>query len=57
MNKNWQIRNYRNKRATGNEFTKKKFLGFLNGKRHYSVGRGSQFFTQRAPEGEVWDYE
>ena len=51
------IKNYDNKRATGENFRKKIFLGFIEGKRHYSIGRGSKYFDQCPPKGEAWDYE
>jgi hypothetical protein len=53
----WHIKNYDDKRATEENFRKKIFLGFLEGKRHYSIGRGSEYFDQRPPKGEAWDYE
>ena len=54
---NWHIKNYDDKRATGDRFRKKVFLGFLNGKKHYSIGKGSKYWDERPPKGEVWDYE
>ena len=54
----WHIKDYDKKRAIGDKnFRKKIFLGFLNGKKHYSIGRGSIYFSQRQPKDEVWDYE
>jgi len=54
---NWHIKSYGEKRVTGENFRKKIFLGFLDGKRHYSIGRGSKYFNQYPPKGEAWDYE
>jgi hypothetical protein len=54
---NWHIKYYDGKRAIGDRFRKKVFLGFLNGKKHYSIGRGSKYWDQRSPIGEAWDYE
>jgi hypothetical protein len=38
----WHIKNYGAKRATGDRFRRKVFLGYLNGKKHYSIGKGSK---------------
>jgi len=53
----WHISNYDEKRATGDDYRKKVFLGFLEGKKHYSIGRGSKYWNQRPPRNEAWDYE
>jgi hypothetical protein len=53
----WHIKNYDAKRATGDRFRRKVFLGFLNGKNHYSIGKGSKYWDERPPIGEAWDYE
>jgi hypothetical protein len=53
----WHITNYDAKRATGDRFRRKVFLGFLNGKKHYSIGKGSKYCDIRAPRDEAWDYE
>jgi hypothetical protein len=45
------------RRATGDDFRKKLFLGYDNGKKVYSIGRGSIYATQKPPRGEVWEYE
>ena len=54
---NWHIKDYDKKRATGEDFKKQVFLGYINGKKHFSIGRASVYFDQRPPEDEVWDYE
>jgi hypothetical protein len=53
----WHITNYDAKRAIGDRFRRKVFLGFLNGKEHYSIGKGSKYWDIRAPRDEAWDYE
>ena len=57
LNLTWHIKDYDNKRAIGENFRKKIFLGFLDGKKHYSIGRGSKYFNRRPPKNEAWDYE
>ena len=44
---------------TGNRgiFRRKVFLGYLNGKKHYSIGKGSKYWDERPPRDEAWDYE
>ena len=38
----WHIKDYDKKRAIGDRnFKKKIFLGYLDGKKHYSIGRGA----------------
>ncbi len=49
----WHIPDYKEKRATGKNFEKKIFLGFLNGRRHYSIGRGSIYFNHYPPKDEA----
>ena len=47
----------RERRAKGDDFRKKLFLGYDNGKKVYSIGRGSIYANQKPPPGEVWEYE
>jgi hypothetical protein len=56
-NKTWFIKDYDEKRATGKNFRRKMFLGYLNGKKYFSIGRGSIYWDQKPPKDEAWDYE
>ena len=51
------IKDYEKKLAIGERFRRKIFIGYFKGKKHFSIGRGSIYFSQRAPRGEVWSYE
>jgi len=53
----WYIKDYEKKLAIAEGFRMKVFIGYFNGKKHFSIGRGSIYFSQRAPRGEVWSYE
>ena len=56
-NLTWHIPNFDAKRAIGDRFRRKIFLGFVNGRPHYSIGKGSKYWDKHAPKGEDWDYE
>ena len=54
----WFIKDYDEKRATGDVASDKKvFLGYIRGKKYYSIGRASRYWTQHPPKDEIWDYE
>ena len=53
----WYIKDDEKKLASGERFRMKVFIGYFKGKKHFSIGRGSIYFSQRAPRDEVWSYE
>jgi hypothetical protein len=56
--KTWFRKNYEDYRAIGDVLGKRKiFLGYIEGKKYYSVGKQSKYWNETAPEDEVWDFE
>jgi hypothetical protein len=54
----WFIKDHNQKRAIGDIDGKRKiFLGVIDGKKYFSIGRQSKYWEQRPPADEVWDYE
>jgi hypothetical protein len=50
---NWHIKNYDSKRAIGDRFRRKVFLVYLNGKKHYSIGKCSKYFDELPPKNDA----